>query len=333
MASITKYQNGYRVQIAVKGVRESATFRTRREAAAWAGARETEIRAEQAIDPKGRHTVGDLLRKYGEEVSTTKRGARWEIIRLAAFGRQLDTSMRVGDVTSEVIGRWRDDRLKIISAGSVVREFALLSAMFETARREWGWIVVNPVNDVRKPRSPDHRQVVITREQIKIMCRVMGYRKSAPCRSVAHAVAAAMLVALRTGMRAGELCGLTWDRVHAGYCSTPHKTGKTAESLRHVPLSEKAQRLIESMRGWDDVLVFGLKSQTLDAMFRKYRQRAGLSGFTFHDTRHTAATWLAQRINVLDLCKAFGWSNPAMAMIYFNPTAADIAKRMSIKPQ
>lgn len=333
MASISKYQNGYRVQIAVKGVRESATFRTRREASAWAGARETEIRAEQVIDPKGRHTVGDLLRKYGDEVSTTKRGARWEIIRLAAFGRQLDTSMRVGDVTSEVIGQWRDDRLKIISAGSVVREFALLSAMFETARREWGWISINPVNDVRKPRSPDHRQVVITRAQIKTMCRVMGYRKSSPCRSVAYAVAAAMLLALRTGMRAGELCGLTWDRVHPGYCSTPHKTGKTAESLRHVPLSEKAQRLIESMRGWDDVLVFGIKSQTLDAMFRKYRQRAGLSGFTFHDTRHTAATWLAQRINVLDLCKAFGWSNPAMAMVYYNPTAADIAKRMSVRQQ
>jgi integrase len=55
--------------------------------------------------------------------------------------------------------------------------------------------------------------------------------------------------------------------------------------------------------------VFGLSPQTLDALFRKYRALAGLSGFTFHDARHTAATWMAQKLNVLDLCKVFGWSN------------------------
>ena len=57
----------------------------------------------------------------------------------------------------------------------------------------------------------------------------------------------------------------------------------TKTKPRSVPLSRKAIRTIERMRGWDDELVFGLKPSTLDAMFRKYRERAGLSGFTFHD--------------------------------------------------
>lgn len=60
-------------------------------------------------------------------------------------------------------------------------------------------------------------------------------------------------------------------------------------------------------------------------MFRRYRERAGLEGFTFHDSRHTAATWMARKLEVLDLCKTFGWSNPKMAMVYYNPTAEDIA--------
>jgi integrase len=95
-----------------------------------------------------------------------------------------------------------------------------------------------------------------------------------------------------------------------------------------VPLQYKAVRLIERMIWWDNTLVFGLKSHTLDAMFRKYRKRAGLEGFTFHNARHTAATMLSRKLDVLDLCKAFGWTDPKMAMTYYNPTASDIAKRM-----
>ena len=86
------------------------------------------------------------------------------------------------------------------------------------------------------------------------------------------------------------------------------------------------------------MLVFGLPPQTLDALFRKYRARAGLSGFTFHDARHTAATWIAGRMNssgipaqqaLLDMCKAFGWSDTSRALTYYNPSAADIARRMA----
>lgn len=89
-------------------------------------------------------------------------------------------------------------------------------------------------------------------------------------------------------------------------------------------------RVIESMRGFDSILVFGIKAQTLDAMFRRYRDRAGLSGFTFHDSRHTAATWMARRVDVLTLCKVFGWKNPKMAMVYYNPKASDIARLLSL---
>jgi len=99
------------------------------------------------------------------------------------------------------------------------------------------------------------------------------------------------------------------------------KNGKS----RDVPLSSRAIRLIEQMRGFDEALVFGLKTASLDAFFRKYRQRAGLDGFTFHDTRHTAATMLCKKVEVLTLCKIFGWSNTSQALTYYNPKAASIA--------
>ena len=141
---------------------------------------------------------------------------------------------------------------------------------------------------------------------------------------MSQAVARVFLFALRTGMRAGEICGLTWDRVHADHVRLP----VTKTRPRLVPLEQRARRLVESMRGWDDVLVFGVGRQTVDALFRRARDRAGLSGFTFHDARHTAATRLAGKLDVLTLCKVFGWSSPAQAMAYYNPSPGEIARRM-----
>lgn len=327
MASITQTAKGYRAQVAIRGVRKSASFRTKREAVAWAGATETEIRANAGKPAGDKHTLADALERYRDEVSPTKRGQRWEEIRIKAFlaSPSLPNRSPIGAISPETIGIWRDVRLQTVGNGTVLREIALLSAIFEAARREWRWIPVNPVKDVRKPRQPDHRETVLTRSQIKAMLKSLGYSPRLPIRSVSQSVAAAFLLALRTGMRAGELCKLEWAQVHDGYCVLP----VTKTVPRDVPLTGKAMRIIDKMRGFDPVRVFGVSPQTLDTLFRRARDRAGLSGFVFHDSRHTAATWMAGKLHVLELCKVFGWKNPAQAMTYFNPKASDIAKRIS----
>ncbi|MDR2365997.1 MAG: site-specific integrase [Zoogloeaceae bacterium] len=334
MASIIKTPDGrYRAHVFVQGQRKSRVFRTKREADAWAAQTETGFRKEQDAMPGERFTLADALKRYRDEVSPSKRGERWERVRIGAFleSSSFPSALTLSSVTPPVLAVWRDDRLKSVSAGTVIREFGLLSAVFETARREWQWITANPARDVKKPPSPAHRERVITRQEVRAMLRVMGYTRK--IRAITHAVAVCFLLALRTGMRAGELCSLTWENVHDGYCRLP----VTKTKPRDVPLTRKAMRLIGRMRGWDDVLVFDLKKETLDALFRKYREKAGLSGFTFHDTRHTAATWIAGRMNssgipaqqaLLDMCKMFGWSDTSRALTYYNPSAADIARRM-----
>ena len=61
------------------------------------------------------------------------------------------------------------------------------------------------------------------------------------------------------------------------------------------------------------------------------KARAGLSGFTFHDTRHTAATWIGRsvKLQLLELCKMFGWTSTTRALVYYNPKAVDIAQRIT----
>lgn len=331
MPSVQKVAAGYRAQVYVRGERDSQTFRTKREAESWAAARERELREESGKPLADRHTLADALREYRLKVSPGRRGSRWEAIRLESFEREpgFPAGEPMGRLTPAMFAAWRDQRLRQVSAGTVLREMGLLSSVIETARREWRWIDGNPLREIRRPRAPDHREVVITRAQVRAMLQVMGYRPRWPVRTVAQSVAVCFLVALRTGMRAGELCGLTWERVADDYCVL--QVTKTVP--RQVPLTAKAVRLIECMRGYDPLLVFGLKAASLDANFRKYRERAGLSGFTFHDSRHTAATWLARRLDVLDLCRMFGWSNPKQALAYYNPSASSIAALLNATPR
>jgi integrase len=326
LASITKTKTGYRAQIYYKGHRDSNTLRTKREAEAWAFQRVEELK-NNAVS-FARHSLGDAIDRYVEEVVPTKRGNQKETIRFEAMKRDLPIALPLAELTPEIVAEYRDKLLKRgLSAGSVLRYLGQLSSMLETARREWRWITSNPVRDVRKPRAPDHREVTISNRQIKLMLRALGYSPVKPVRTVSQSCAAAFLFALRSGMRAGEICGLTWANVHADYCRLP----VTKTKPRDVPLMDKAVRILDRMRGFDDVLVFGIKSQTLDALFRKARVRAGLSGFTFHDARHTAATRMAKMVDVLTLCKIFGWSNTSQALTYYNPKASDIAKRLSAK--
>lgn len=336
MASITKTARGFRAQVCVMGTRDSQVFRTKREADAWAASRETEIRNGHNALPGKKYSLKDAMLEYGKKVSPRKDGTRWELIRLDHFSRMpfLPSDKPIADITPNDLSEFRDARLKTVKPGTVLREFSLLSSVFQAAVDEWEWIDRNPCSKVVGPPAPKHRDVTIKRHQIHKMLQAMKYRPSEPVKTMTHAVAICFLVALRTGMRAQELCNLKWVDVHSGYCVL-HKT-KT--DPRDVPLTPKAERLIGRLKNFDSEYVFNISTQTLDALFRKYRNKSHLEGFTFHDSRHTAATWIAARMKsdgmpaqqaVFDLCKMFGWKNINQALVYYNPSAADIAKRIS----
>ena len=329
MASITKHPQGYRAQIKLipspgqPPHRESKVFRTKREAQVWATQREQEIKQQATSDPRLQYTLLMAMRRYAKEISPTKRGERWEKIRLAAFEvYPLPLQTPLINITAQDIADFRDNRAKVIATASIRRELSLLSSVFESARLEWGWTDRNPCRDIRKPPNSKHRERVLQWWEIKRMLRQMGHTLKGRPNSFGQAVALCMLLALRTGMRAGELTSLPWDQVFERHAHLPiTKSGRP----RDVPLSNKAIALLDRMRGWDDDLVFGLKAASLDALFRKYRARANLDGFVWHDTRHTAATMLSKKVNVLDLCKIFGWTDPKMAMVYYNPHASSLA--------
>jgi integrase len=163
--------------------------------------------------------------------------------------------------------------------------------------------------------------------------RTLGYSPLASSVSTNNqAVALAFLLALRTGMRAGEICNLTWSDVAPFYVRLWQTKNGTN---RDVPLTYRARRLINKAVGIDARSVLKLKTGSLGTMFRRAQEKAGLRGenLTFHDSRHTAATWLSKDLPMLDLCKMFGWRDPSNALIYFNPNPEHMAKHLDSRRQ
>jgi integrase len=336
MASVKPCTGGYRAQISIKppgaakAVRESRVFASARAAKEWAAGREAELRAALglAAGVVGK-TLHDVLRRYSDEVCPAHRGERWERLRIDAMLRDPAlANVPLDRLADHHIAAWRDARLAKVSAGSVLRELGLLTAALEHARREWKWLARNPAGDVRKPKAPQHRERLLSGAEIRRMCRELGYTTGRKPESITQVLAVVLLFALRTGMRSGEIVGLTWGRVAEK--SVRLEQTKT-DRARSVPLDRRARGYIELMRGLDRVLVFPIDHRTRDTLWRRARARAGLDGFTFHDARHTAATRIGRKVGKPGglsfpmFCKMFGWADPKFAMIYCNPSMDEVA--------
>ena len=90
-----------------------------------------------------------------------------------------------------------------------------------------------------------------------------------------------------------------------------------------MPLSRAALRLFRSWHGWT------VDGASLDSLFRKARVRAGLSGFTFHDSRRTALTWMSQKLDPMTLAKVSGHKELSILLnVYYAPNISEIARKL-----
>ena len=310
MASIQKHGKRWRAFVARKGIRTSKLFDTKVAAKDWAAREEYLILNGQGEYGPG--TVGDLLDRYAREVSPTKRGARWEQIRLELIQRDRLARIGVKNVKPADFADWRDRRLKQVSAASVRREMVLLSAVMSVARKEWGSFPVSPLTDVRKPSSPPHRERRVTDDEIAALVAAGGGLDTLMGRAV-HA----FRFAVETGMRAGEIVSLTEID---GRVARLTKT-KNGDS-RDVPLSRQAVAL------WEELPGFRITSRQLDTSFRRARRAAKIEGLTFHDSRHEAITRLSRKLDVLALARMVGHRDIKQLQVYYQETAEDLAARL-----
>lgn len=303
---------------------ESRTFDTRAEAKAWAELREEDLRLGRLSSRSA--TLGEAMRRYARDVSPTKRGARWERLRLNALLSWDRTRKTIASLTPNDVAAWRDARLREVSPATVAREMNLLRSVLEMARKEWGLIRDNPMNDVRRPTQPPARRRRVSQDEAERLCAALGYVWPTKPANASQRVALAFLFALETAMRSGEIVGLVPADVHLRerYVNLPRTKNGDA---RQVPLSPQAVKILQLLR--DSVPVFGLTSAIRDALFRKARKRAWLEDLHFHDARAEAIWRLSKKLDVLQLARAVGHRDIRSLMLYYAESATDLAKRLA----
>ena len=319
MASIRRDRGKWRAEIYRRGIRKSKSFATKQQAKDWASRTEYLLDNGEAV--AARMTFGEVLERYAQEVSPSKRGRRWEETKVNRLRRDPIWSVRLGDLDAATFADWRDNRLTEVSAATVLREMNFLSAVMSCARRDWGLIGANPLSDVRRPKAPPPRDRLPTADEFERLAIAAGDDLTQTRARAYHA----FLFACETAMRAGEICGLTWDRLDLERRVARLDRTKNG-AARDVPLSTAAVDLIRALPHADPV--FGLTAKTLDASFRKVRELAGVEGLHFHDSRAEALTRLSRIVDVLTLARIAGHKDIKQLMTYYRESPEDIAKRL-----
>lgn len=322
MASIQRSGTRWRAQVYVKGVRDSDTFRTRQEAAAWALTREAELGGAKLPNK----SFGDAMARYGREVTPDRLGVRWEEVRIKAMREWPIAKRKLANLTGADFAKWRDDRLQEVKPGTVLREKNLLHAVLEVARRDWKWIATNPMQDVRWPTAPRGRKRRLSDKEIADLSGAFGVVDSLPAKTATQRVGLAFLFALETAMRSGEICALTWNHVFLSsqYITLPKTKNGDA---RDVPLTLRAVEILKAIPKGDGP-VFGLGDDLRDALWRKVRDGTPHKAIHFHDTRAEAIWRLSKKLDVLELARAIGHRDINSLLIYYDASAADMAKRL-----
>jgi integrase len=325
MATYTKRGDRWRVQVTVHGTRKSKTLPTKSHAQAWARMMERDDADVQSgmIPSK---TVNDLLDRYDREVSVHKGGARWEHIRILKLQRDPLAAVNTRELSAQDVADWRDRSLAAgLSGSSVNREWALLSAVFDRAIREWGWLKLNPMRMATRPKSNPERKRRPTQDEIDKLLEVMQFDGAYPV-SVGQRLAFVMLFGIETAMRTGEMCAMRWQDVSDRVVEIPKTKNGDA---RTVPLSRYARELLGTFRKDDqepDDLVFELKPSQVDANFRKMRKKAGIDDLHFHDFRREGTTRLAKKVDVMTLAKITGHRDVRILLkTYYAPKMDEVA--------
>ena len=314
MASFQKRGQVWRAIVRKSGQYASDSFRTKTEAQAWALAKELEFSALRRQSIPSDKTVGDLIDRYVEECDPDKPTR----LRLARAKTEDLGAVSLTEFSARHVAAWRDDRLKVVSAASVLREWNTLSSLCTRAAKEWHWLKDNPFKDAARPAAPAARKRRPEGDELERILFCLGYDPGKPCVTKTSRVGAAAVWAVETGMRAGEICGLRPDSV-MGRVAHLEKT-KNGHP-RDVPLSKRALAVWAQLPAGH----FDVEAATLEALWRKAKKRAGVEGLTFHDLRREALTRLAKKVDVMTLARISGHRDLRVLLnVYYTPSMEDV---------
>jgi len=288
MATITRRGPGqWRARVRRTGYpAQSNTLPSRAEAEAWARLIESEMDRGvwQSRSEAERTTLGEVLARYRAEVTPAHKGALKEGNRLKAIEGRPIAQRRLASLRSADIAKYRDERLLAVSGMTASREIALIRAVLNHARREWGIHCENPVTLVKLPPEPPHRERRMTPdEETRILVGAVPELRDC------------IVLLVETGLRASELCRARREHLNVRRRTLTIPEAKSGKP-RTVPLSQRVAALVVGRPARIDGWLVGYRTpEALSHAFLRVVRKVGIENLRLHDLRHTCLSRLAER--------------------------------------
>ena len=332
MASVRKHGDKWQARVQRKDQPSIAkSFNNKTDALKWARSVESQVDLGVLAPKQTMPRLMSVVDRYVEEVTPLKKGESQERYRANQFRKTKLADMSIDKITGEVVAQYRDARLKEVSPNTVRLELAFLSVVFEQCRKEWGLAVSNPLRQIRmpKPGKPRQRRLEAGEEEALLhACKESG----------AHYLQTFVILAIETGMRFGELAGVTWGNVHLDK-RTIYLPDTKNGSPRTVPLSKRALNAIQTQPRSIDGRLFSAKPGSIRSAFlialtkaqgAQHESKVFLHGLRFHDLRHEAVTRLFEKgLNPIEVGMVSGHKTLSMLQRYTHLRSEELVAKLA----
>jgi integrase len=243
---VKKVAWGFTLQVGGKQERKFSADWTRDDAQQALAGRLLERDAPPA--PTVPKTLGLVTQEYLDyKRGKGKRSIRQDEQILAKLKARLSADTPITEITAQRIAQYERDRVveksklgRLVTPSTINRELAILRHLLRLAE-EWGYIAKVP--KIRLAREPEGRLRFLAEEEIP---RLLAACEAKVAKS--PYLLPVVTVAQHTGMRKGEILGLTWERVDfaRGVLQLEHtKSGRR----REVPMNRAVDEALAGLPG------------------------------------------------------------------------------------
>lgn len=302
------------------------TFFSEKDAQKWARGVEHEMDRGVFIS---RHesettTLHEALDRYAREVSILKKSHARELVRIKNLQTTALSVRFLANLRGSDFATFRDQKRAEGKAENTIRlDLALLSHLFNTARREWGMEgLANPVLSIKMPSGSNQRSRRLEDEEESKLIQEL-----AKCRN--KYIAPIVIFAIETGSRQGEILKLQWQNIDFNQKLAHLIDTKNGES-RTIPLSPKAMSLLSTLpRAIKGGKVFNVTADGLSRAFSRCCKNLGIEDLRFHDLRHEATSrFFEGGLNTMEVATISGHKTLQMLKRYTHLRPIDLAKKL-----
>jgi integrase len=271
-----------------------------------------------AVSKAGRITVAQAVERYLAS-KARKRTIDEDRRQLDLLKTEFGGETSLSEITASRISEYKAKRLSAVrtigqgeraverrlTAAAVNRPLALFRHLLRLAHEDWE--VIDSVPRIRLEKEPQGRLRWLTQEEITRLLNACSKSKN-------KELPAAVIVALNTGLRRGELLGLSWERVDMSRGVIRLELTKSGRR-REVPLNGDSDRALVGLGPKANGRVF--KTRYIQTAYNNAVAAAKLDDVNFHTLRHTFASWAVMRgVTLKELQELLGHASLAMTMRY-----------------